>query len=134
MVTLEEFAFDSQLSLLKIKNYIQYLYYYYYYYLFKRWYRRLPDRQATNGKKHLNKYVKAVEKDGTISYGIVDYWIEEMGEVPFILINHKSIDIKDKKIIAEVTEQVAFIITRYLIFICKKRCDRTGNSARPHQM
>lgn len=55
-------------------------------------------------EKYLNKYVKVIEKDGTITYGVIEYWIEEMGEVPFILINHKSIDIKDIESIEEVTE------------------------------
>lgn len=55
-------------------------------------------------EKYLNKYVKVTEKDGTITYGVIEYWIEEMGETPFILINHRSIDIKDIKEIEEVTE------------------------------
>lgn len=55
-------------------------------------------------EKYLNKYVKVIEKDGTITYGIIEYWIEEMGEVPFILINHRSIDIKDIKSIELSTE------------------------------
>lgn len=55
-------------------------------------------------KKYLNKYVKVIEKDGTITYGVIEYWIEEMGEIPFIVIGNKSIDIKDIKEIEEVTK------------------------------
>lgn len=56
------------------------------------------------GEKYLNKYVKVIEKDGTITYGVIEYWVEEMGEIPFIVIGNKSIDIKDIKSIEEVTE------------------------------
>lgn len=55
-------------------------------------------------QKYVNKNVRIIQNNGKITYGKILYWIEEMGERPYILINNQCIYVDEIKSIEEVTE------------------------------